>query len=175
MKILVITGSSHHPGTSEILADNFIMGAQESGNEITRFDAGDTPISPLTVDAKNNTANGNETDRQILTMLNDADMVVLVTPLYYFGMTAQLKAVIDRMYQNNQNLIGNKYAMLLATAYGDGDSFDALVMHYHSITRYMKWTDQGMLLAGGCSGVNDVNRTNYPSQAYQLGKQIKLD
>lgn len=39
-KIVVLTGSPHHPGTSEKLADAFVKGAQESGNQVYRFDAG---------------------------------------------------------------------------------------------------------------------------------------
>ena len=40
MKIVVLTGSPHHPGTSEQLADAFVKGATEAGNEVYRFDAG---------------------------------------------------------------------------------------------------------------------------------------
>lgn len=39
-KIVILTGSRHHPGTSESLADSFEKGAREAGNELYRFDAG---------------------------------------------------------------------------------------------------------------------------------------
>lgn len=39
-KIIVLTGSPHHPGSSEQLADAFVKGATEAGNEVYRFDAG---------------------------------------------------------------------------------------------------------------------------------------
>ena len=39
-KIVVLTGSPHHPGTSERLAEAFVKGATEAGNEVYRFDAG---------------------------------------------------------------------------------------------------------------------------------------
>lgn len=46
--------------------------------------------------------------RQIMAGLKEqilgSDMVVFVTPLYYFGMSAQLKTVIDRFYSFNGGL-----------------------------------------------------------------------
>ena len=39
-KIVVLSGSPHHPGTSEQLVDAFVKGAIEAGNELYRFDAG---------------------------------------------------------------------------------------------------------------------------------------
>ena len=39
-KIVILTGSSHNPGTSKKLADAFEKGAIEAGNEVYRYDAG---------------------------------------------------------------------------------------------------------------------------------------
>lgn len=48
------------------------------------------------------------------TKLIDSQLVVFVTPLYYFGMSAQMKTVIDRFYANNSKLMGShKKAILL--------------------------------------------------------------
>lgn len=30
--------------------------------------------------------------------LIDADLIVLITPLYYYGMSAQIKTVVDRFF-----------------------------------------------------------------------------
>jgi multimeric flavodoxin WrbA len=50
-----------------------------------------------------------------------ADLVVLVTPLYYFGMSAQIKTV-DRFYANNEQLMtSHKKAMLMATSHSADD------------------------------------------------------
>lgn len=40
MKIVMITGSPHRHGTSALLADAFIQGAQEAGHTVFRFDCG---------------------------------------------------------------------------------------------------------------------------------------
>ena len=91
MKILVIESSPHKHGSSNLLADHFIRGAQEKGHQLEVFDAGHRQIHPcLGCDAcgmdgiccqKDDMA---DLQRQIL----EADMAVFVTPLYYFGFCA---------------------------------------------------------------------------------------
>lgn len=46
MKILVIKSSPHKKGSSNLLADNFIQGAEEKGHQVTVFDAGHADLHP---------------------------------------------------------------------------------------------------------------------------------
>ena len=46
MKILVITGSAHKKGTTAVLTEQFIKGAEEAGHEVFRFDAAFHDVHP---------------------------------------------------------------------------------------------------------------------------------
>jgi len=46
MKITVITGSPHKRGTSSLLADEFIRGAEISGHKVFRFDSAFEDVKP---------------------------------------------------------------------------------------------------------------------------------
>jgi len=106
--------------------------------------------------------------------LVDADMIVFVTPLYYFGMSTQLKAVVDRFHAINAKLTGNKRAMFFATSYGADDwIMEALKKMYASMLRYLNWENAGTLFATGCPVRKVIEQTNYPQQAYEMGKAIK--
>jgi len=78
-----------------------------------------------------------------------ADMVVFVTPVYYFGMSAQFKMVIDRFYSYTSRLSakGLKSALIAAAWDSDEDVMPALTAHYQKLCRYMNFSDQGMVLA----------------------------
>ena len=61
--------------------------------------------------------------QKILPEVLSADMLVLVTPLYYYNMTAQLKTVIDRMMPQREALRKHrmKTAMLVTCGSGGED------------------------------------------------------
>lgn len=172
MKVLVILGSSRRPGTSTTLAEAFVKGAQEAGHDVTVFDAAKHPITPMTVDENNQALPGNLDTQRYLQLLHEANVVVFATPLYYFGMSAQMKAAVDRFYEDDYGLMGNKYTILLASAYGDSFRFDNLVGHYHAILHYMHWIDAGYITAQWSDNVSLLKRHNYIERAYNLGKQL---
>lgn len=104
----------------------------------------------------------------------DSDMVVFVTPLYYFGMSTQIKTVIDRFHAKNAKLRGDKKAILMATSYGTDDwTMESLEKNYKSILRYLNWEDAGKFFATGCPIREVIEQTNFPNQAYELGKSIQ--
>jgi multimeric flavodoxin WrbA len=178
MKVVVITGSPHKKGTSALLADQFIEGTKEAGNEVSRFDAAFENVKPCMACEYCASHNGEcihkDSMNEFRKELIQADLIVFVTPLYYYGMSAQIKAVIDRFHANNAKLSGNKKAMLLATSYGADDwTMEALGKMYESMLRFLNWQDTGRLLATGAPVREVIEQTDYPRRAYEMGKTIK--
>lgn len=172
MKILVILGSTRRPGTFTTLAGSFIKGAEEASHQVTIYDAAKQPITPMQVDTDNKAIQGNENTQRYLKLLHEADVITFATPLYYFGMSSQMKAAVDRFYEDDYGLMGNKYGVLLSSAWGDSFRFDNLVGHYHLILHYMKWTDAGYVTAQWSDSVMLLNQHNYINQAYQIGNNL---
>ena len=102
MKIVVVTGSPHKSGTTALLADKFIEGAQSAGHEVFRFDAAFEDIHPcLGCDRCGMDGDCIQNDAILQTLmpqLLQADLIALVTPVYFFAMTAQIKTIVDRFY-----------------------------------------------------------------------------
>lgn len=177
MNIVVIIGSPHRNGTSALLSDEFIRGAKEAGHRIYRFDAAFEEVHPCQGCDRCGMGSRPCIWKDGMTKLNpellNADGVVLATPPYYFGFSAQIKTVIDRFYANSYAFTGRKKSALLATAW-DANSWtmEALTAHYHTLTKYMHWKDAGMVLAVGCGTRSDIERSQFPVQAYQLGKDF---
>ena len=176
MKIAVITGSPHKEGTSALLADKFIEGAKTAGHDVFRFNSAFEEVHPC-IGCDRCGMNGPCIYKDSMSKLNPellaSDLVAFVTPLYYYGMSAQIKTVIDRFYANNSRLHVSKKAILMATAYNSSDwTFNALTEHYKTLVRYMGWEDAGMVLAVGCGGRSDIERTDFPNQAYKLGLNL---
>ena len=176
MKILVRTGSPRKNGNSSTLASEFIRGAEEAGHEVVRFDAAFKKVHPC-IACNQCGMNGpcvfKDDFEFVRKHIVDADCVVFATPMYYFGISAQLKAVIDRFYAINGEIHRPKKAVLLMTYANTAVSeADPIRSHYDVLLKYLGWSDAGRVIARGVWPVGAVNRTKYPAQAYQLGKNI---
>ncbi len=178
MKVLILTGSPHIRGTTALLADEFCIGAEKAGHDIIRYDAAKSDIKPCIGCYHCRRNDGkcvyNDDMSQIYPHLLAADAVVFVTPLYYFGMSSQLKSVIDRFFSVNAALREKPKQLLLIAACGDRDEWamDALIAHYHSICRYLNWAEAGMVLAIGSYTREDAEKSDYPKMARNLGETL---
>lgn len=176
MKILVLTGSPRKNGNSNTLADNFIKGARESGHHVERFDAAFAEVHPC-IGCNKCGMNGpcvfKDDFEFVRQHIVDADVVVFATPMYYFGISAQLKTVIDRFYAINGQIHRPKKAVLLMTYANTALSqAEPIKSHYQTLIDYLGWKDAGQIIASGVWPVGAVNQTEYPKQAYELGKNI---
>ena len=102
------------------------------------------------------------------------DMLVFATPLYYYGMTAQLKTVIDRFCSANSSITSRRLRSALLTVAWNADdwTFEALVAHYHTLVRYLSLRDCGMVLGYGCGTTSMTRVSQYPRKAYELGRSL---
>lgn len=176
MKIVVITGSPHRNGTSALLADKFIEGAQSAGHEVYRFNSAFEETHPCLACGRcgrdGACIQNDAIEKNLMPQLLEADLIVLITPLYYYGMSTQIKTVIDRFYARMDKL-RNKKSILMATAWNSADwTMTSLVDHYESLVQYLKWQDVGKVLAVGCGYRSAIERSEFPNQAYQIGANL---
>ena len=176
MKILVLTGSPRKNGNSNTLADYFIKGAEEAGHQVERFDAAFKNVHPCIACNKcgmNGSCVFKDDFEFVRNHIVDADVVVFATPMYYFGVSAQLKAVIDRFYAINGQIHRPKKAVLLMT-YANTAASEAVPIeaHYDVLLKYLGWEDAGRIIVPGVWPAGAVKHTDYPEHAYKLGKNI---
>lgn len=177
MKIVVLTGSPHKSGTTAALTEQFLLGAAEAGHEVFRFDAAQKDVHPcIACEHCHTTDQGcvfSDGMAELNPHLMTADAIVLVSPIYYFGLSAQLKTVIDRFYANNAALKApKKAALILAMADKPVETADGAVLSYQRMVQYLGWEDVGTVLATGCATASDLEQTPFPIQAYKLGKAL---
>lgn len=181
MRIAVLRGSPRKNGSSNLLADHFIRGAEEVGHEIVDIDVAHADIHPC-IGCKACEFNGKPcvlTDgmTEIKAKILSADMVVFVTPLYYFGMSAQLKMCVDRCCAVARQLTQRRLkSALIVSAWNDDDwTMTAIESHYQTLCRYIEMEDQGMILGTGCGTVEQTSRSRFPQMAYELGRSLVPD
>ena len=177
MKVLVITGSPHKNGTSAHLAEQFIKGAKEKGYEVIRFDAAEKQVHPcIACERCHNTDKGcvfKDAMEELNPELLSADVIAFVSPIYYYTISAQIKAVIDRFYANDAALHNNKKAVLLLTMADDTDeSALGALQTFKGMTSFLEWEIAGTVVGIDCGTVEDLQKTDYPVKAYEPGKSL---
>lgn len=178
MKIVLLEGSPNKNGSSNTLANAFIEGAKEAGHGVDVIDAAHANIHPCTgcihCGYEGSCVQKDDVD-DIRARVLAADMMVFVTPLYYYGMSAQLKTLVDRFCAFNSS-IQRKYmksAMIAAAWNADDRTFEALEAHYKTLVRYLNLKDMGAVRGKGCGTPSMTKRSRYVQQAYELGKNLK--
>ncbi len=177
MKITVITGSAHRNGTSALLADKFIEGAKEAGHEVFRFDAALKNVHGcIGCNACITKGKGcvyKDDMEELNPHLMDADVIVFVTPIYYYNINSQIKSVIDRFYVNNSALqCGKKTMLLLSMADTSTDSAEAAMVFFNHFAKFMNWENLGILASTGSWTRADIEKSDSPQKAYEWGRAL---
>ena len=156
MKIVILEGSPHKNGSSNMLAEQFIKGAKEAGHSVEILDAAHMDMHPC-IGCDRCGMNGE-----------------CVTPIYYFGMSAQLKTVIDRFYSYTMKLSAKHLKAALITAAWDSndDVMPYTAEHYKKLCRYMNFENCGMVLGTGCGSPSMTRNSRHLEAAYRLGKSL---
>ena len=100
--ILIISSSPRKAGNTQMLCEQFKKGAEEKGHNVNLIRIMDKNIGYCHAC---DTCMGNggvcvlKDDMQhILELFQKADIIVLATPVYFHGVSAQMKTFIDRTY-----------------------------------------------------------------------------
>ncbi len=178
-KILVVTGSPRVDGNSDRLADAFIEGAISAENSVVRFDSGRMNIGGckacdtcFSKDGACSVSNGFNT---IAPEIEKSDVIVFVTPMYWFTFPAQLKNVIDKFYSfgvGGKDISGKECVLIVCGGTDTVSDFDGLIATYKLMIGHLKWKDRGLLVVPNVNEKGDVKNTGDLVKAEEMGKNI---
>ncbi|MFC1864856.1 flavodoxin family protein [Chloroflexota bacterium] len=110
MKVLGIAGSPRRGGNTDLLLAEVMRGAAGKGAEVKTIILNDLKITPCQhCDAclKKGKCKVQDDMQMVYKELEQADRIVLASPIQFMGLTAQMKAMIDRC----QALWARKYVL----------------------------------------------------------------
>lgn len=98
-KVLILSGSPRKGGNSDILCDEFMKGALESGHQVEKIRVAEKSVGfcrACYACRDSGKCVIKDDMAAILEKMIDCDVMVLASPVYFYSIDAQLKAVIDR-------------------------------------------------------------------------------
>jgi len=175
MNILILSGSPRKGGNTELLVDAFAKGAAKH-HHVEIVSVRDVKVNPcLGCNAcfKNGICAQKDDMAAIYKKMSQADMLVIASPVYFYSISAQLKAIIDRFHNPIRDSFHiKKMALLLVGAATLPELFDAILTEYNLCLKFFNLEDAGKILVRGVKDKGDVKGTRFIEDAYQLGASI---
>ena len=149
MKITVLAGSPRKVNT-KAMVEALKAGAEEAGHEVTVVNVGKMKIAGcLACEYCHTKGEGKCVQKddmeEVYPALMECDALVLASPIYYFTMTAQMQAAIQRIYAIDHPPKASKAAMMLTSM--SPDVYDGAIGEYDGILAYMGLEDRGIVTA----------------------------
>ena len=150
MKIAILNGSPRKENTTAMV-DAFKKGAKAAGHDVEVYQVGKMKIAGcLGCEYCHTKGNGvcvqKDDLRKIMPAYKEADMIVFASPIYYFTMTAQMEAAIQRVYCIGKPAASK--AALLLTA-GSDEVFDAAVAQFRDFMEFAEMEIAGIITSSG--------------------------
>ena len=180
--ILILNGSPRSKGNTAMLCEAFSAGAQSAGHQVTRFDlhkldihgclgcvkGGKDPASPCVQ---------KDDMGLIYPVYREADLVVLASPMYYWGFSGQLKTAFDRLFAVAECFPGyanphKECALIMAAEGNSADNWKPVLDYYHALLGFLGWQDRGQILAGGVLETGAVAGQPVLDQAFRFGASL---
>ena len=180
--VLILVGSVRRNGNTQALAQACAEGARAAGHQVEIVSVADYHVHPCIgcegcSQHPENQCVQQDDMQKLYPQLNLADIIVFASPLYFYGLSAQLKAVIDRFYPLTKDdklpaFDGKQCVLLLCGASEDEDDFEGAIRTYELICDYAGWEDCGVVSACGVTNPGDVKGTVWMDEVEALAGQF---
>lgn len=178
--ILIITGSSRRQGNSDLLAEAFAKGAREAGHIVNIFKSGQDRMSGcLYCDAcwsKGKPCVIDDNFDKLWPMLEEAELLVFCSPLYWYAYSGHIKAAMDRMYaysrKNRKRDLKVKEAMLLMC--GESwfkRSFNGPSESFRQMLGFKGWKDRGRLFVTSVHEKGEIAGNSALKMTEKMGRE----
>ena len=174
--ILVLSTSLRKNSNSEALADAFAKGAMEAGHTVQKVSLRKKTIGFCTgcfACQKNGSCIIRDDAVEIVRQMHDADVIVFATPVYWWGMSAQLKLIIDKCYCKGLHLKNKKVGVIVVGAARVGSiQYELISKQFQCMADYLFW-DMLFIKSYSASDRADLsNNTDAIAELKELGSNL---
>lgn len=175
--VLILSGSPRKGGNSDILCDEFMKGALESGNNVEKIRVAEKKIAPCSACyfCRDNGGKCVHKDdmAEVLQKMIDADVLVLASPVYFYSVDAQLKALIDRTVARWLEVKNKDFYYIVTMADEELSSADTTIACFRGYADCVSGAkEKGILIGNGVYEKEEINNTNKLKEAYEMGKNV---
>lgn len=175
--VVIISSTPRVGGNSEVLAREFMRGAEDSGNKVEFINLRDYNLNYCKgcyACHKTGKCFQNDEMNNLYEKLLKANVIVFATPVYFYSMSGQLKVFIDRLVPIYQKIRADIY--LIASQWdGYAENMENTFNAIRGCTQdcFENCIEKGVIYGVGLEGVGEASQNKeLMNEAYSMGKNI---
>lgn len=176
-KVLILSGSPRKGGNSDLLCDEFMKGAQESGNNVEKIFLRDKKIAPCNACYYCTESGGKcaikDDMAEILDKMQAADVIVMASPVYFYSIDAQMKAVIDRSVARWTNIPNKEFYYIMTAAENSAHVMDCTLECFRGFAVCLdNAVEKGVIYGKGVYDKGEIKDMPAMKEAYEMGRNV---
>lgn len=176
-KVLILSGSPRKGGNSDLLCDEFMRGALESGNAVEKIRVAEKNIGYCRGCYYCKKSGGQcaikDDMAEVLQKMIDADVLVLASPVYFYSIDAQLKAVIDRTVARWTEVENKEFYYIATCADGENAACETTLACFRGYADCVEGAkEMGAIYGAGVYEKGEIVGTPAMEEAYRLGLSV---
>lgn len=176
-RVLILSSSPRRNGNSNVLCKQFQQGALDAGHAVETLFLADYHIAYCLgcgkcMERKDGTCVQQDDMADILDKMEEADVIVFATPVYFYNMCAQMKTLLDRTCPRYQAFSGKEFYLILTAAETDREIMETAIQSFQGYFNCIEAPIQKEVLFGlGVYETHEIESLPIMQEAYDLGRQ----
>ena len=177
-KVLVISGSPRKGGNSDLLCDEFIRGARDNGNDVEKVSLAEKKVGFCHACYYCRDHGGEcaikDDMGEILNKMLFADVIVLASPVYFYSIDAQMKALIDRTVARWLQIKNKEFYYIITSAEDSKDVMNCTLECFRGLAACLEGSvEKGAIYGKGVYQKGEIKDKSAMREAYHMGANIK--
>lgn len=172
-KVLILSGTPRKAGNSDLLCDEFMRGAKEGGNEVEKIRVAEKNIGYCRgcyACKESGKCVIKDDMAEVLQKMIDADVIVLASPVYFYSIDAQLKALIDRTVTRWLEVRDKEFYYIMTAADNEKESMETTLACFRGYADCVENAkEMGVIYGTGVYEKGEIKDTKAMNEAYKMG------
>ena len=174
--VLILSGSPRKNGNSDILCDEFARGALEAGHSVEKIRVAEKKIGycrACYACRGTGVCAIRDDMAEVMQKMIDCDVMVLASPVYFYSIDAQLKAVIDRSVARWTEVREKECDYIVTAADGEKEAAETTIACFRGYADCVEGArEMGIVYGMGVYEKGEVRDTEAAVQAYEMGRRV---
>ena len=175
--ILILSGSPRRGGNSDMLCDEFMRGALEAGNSVEKIFVRSKKIAYCNACYYCKTHEGvcaiKDDMAEVLEKIHWADAIVLASPVYFYSIDAQMKAVIDRCVAQWTKIKNKSFYYIMTAAEDTPTVMNCSLECFRGLAACLEGSvEKGVIYGKGVYEAGAIKGKPAMKEAYEMGLKV---